>query len=97
MRFTETKLARPTCPSPLARRHFAITWAALPVFGLSLLLGRFRARAEAVDQALDHDPDPNRAATCPARLGEMIGLLTDRQVMRLYGFAENLLCPFDTD
>lgn len=50
---------------------------------------------EAVDQALDHDPDPDRAATCRAALGEMIGLLTDKQVMRLYGFAEKLLCPFD--
>jgi len=51
----------------------------------------------AVDQALDHEPDQNRAATCRAALGEMIGLLTDRQVMRLYGFAEKLLCPFETD
>ena len=47
--------------------------------------------AEQIDRALGHEPDPNRTDTCRAALGEMLGLLTDKQVMRLYGFAERLL------
>jgi hypothetical protein len=47
--------------------------------------------AEEIDRALGHDPDQNRTATCRAALGEIFGLLSDKQVMRLYGFAVKLL------
>jgi hypothetical protein len=44
-----------------------------------------------VDRALGHEPDLNRTDTCREALGEMIVLLSDKQMMRLYGFAEKLL------
>jgi hypothetical protein len=47
--------------------------------------------AEEIDRALGHVPDENRTATCRAALGEILGLLTEKQVMRMYGFAEKLL------
>ena len=47
--------------------------------------------ADEIDRALGWESDPNRTATCRAALVEMVNMLTDRQVMRVYGFTERLL------
>jgi hypothetical protein len=47
--------------------------------------------AEEIYRVLGTGPDPEQIRRCRAALAEMAGTLTNKQVMRVYGFTERVL------